>query len=56
MKTLKPIATDFHGFARISLFLLFLTAVGMAQTKQTADVIYVNGNIYVGSTRAQALG
>ncbi len=42
-------AADGRGWARIVLFLFFLAAVGLAQTKQTADVIYVNGNVYTGS-------
>src|SRR4051812_1005867 len=41
-------AADRRGWSRMVLFLFCFCVMGMAQTKQTADVIYVNGNIYVG--------
>src|SRR4051812_5969767 len=41
-------AADLRGWARVVFFFFYFGVMGMAQSKQTADVIYVNGKIYVG--------
>ena len=52
MKNLKPIATDFHGFARIVLFVLFFSGVAVSQFRENADdrapatVIFTNAHVY----------
>ena len=43
---MKTLTADERGLTRILLFVFLLVAMSAAQTKQTADAIYVNGRIY----------